>query len=84
MASTGLGMSVPPADPELSRKIEAFESTTGELRTEMETSLADAAALMGHRAMTVCCIIAGRVDNHMNTDYKGSLEELIETVLDRI
>lgn len=40
--------------------------------------------LMGHRAMTVCCIIAGRVDNHMNTDYKGSLEKLIETVLDRI
>lgn len=29
-------------------------------------------------------INAGRVDNHMNTDYKGSLEELIETVLDRI
>jgi hypothetical protein len=24
------------------------------------------------------------VDNHMNTDYKGSLEKLIETVLDRI
>ena len=39
---------------------------------------------MGHRAMTVCCIIAGRVDKQMNTDYKELMPRLIETVLDRI
>ena len=51
----------------------------------MESSaLAGLAALMGHRAMTVCCIIAGRVDKNMNTDYKNSLPILIEKVLDRI
>jgi len=47
-------------------------------------SLAGLSALMGHRAMTVCCIIAGRVTQDMNTEYKGSIAGLIETVLDRI
>ena len=52
---------------------------------EMESSsLAGLAALMGHRAMTVCCIIAGRVDKNMNTSYKGSMQNLINMVLDRI
>jgi uridine phosphorylase len=32
----------------------------------------------------VCCIIAGRVAQDMNTEYKGSMTGLIETVLDRI
>ena len=51
----------------------------------MESSaLAGLSALMGHRAMTICCIIAGRVDKHMNTDYASALENLIDTVLDRI
>jgi uridine phosphorylase len=48
------------------------------------SSLAGLSALMGHRAMTVCCIIAGRVTQDMNTEYKGSIAGLIETVLDRI
>ena len=48
------------------------------------SSLAGLAALMGHRAMTVCCIIAGRVEKNMNTSYKDSLSELIVKVLERI
>ena len=48
------------------------------------SSLAGLAALMGHRAMTVCCIIAGRVAENMNTEYKDSVRGLIEKVLDRI
>jgi uridine phosphorylase len=39
---------------------------------------------MGHKAMTVCCIIAGRIDKSMNTNYQSSLPDLIEKVLDRI
>jgi uridine phosphorylase len=51
----------------------------------MESSaLAGLAAMMKHRAMTVCCIIAGRINKNMNTDYKNSLPLLIEKVLDRI
>ena len=34
--------------------------------------------------MTVCCIIAGRVAQNMNTEYKGSMPGLIQTVLERI
>ena len=39
---------------------------------------------MGHRAMTVCGIIAGRVAENMNTDYQEIIKSLIEKVLDRI
>jgi uridine phosphorylase len=59
----------------------------GEIITnyEMESSmLAGLARLLGHKAMTVCAIIAGRVSKDMNTNYKGSIEGLIKTVLERI
>ncbi|MCC8154210.1 MAG: nucleoside phosphorylase [Tannerellaceae bacterium] len=74
------------ADPFLNRKIEDFDFL-GEKITNFEmesSSLAGLAALMGHRAMTVCCIIAGRIHKNMNTDYKGSLTDLIEKALERI
>lgn len=73
-------------DPELNKKIQAF-NFRGRIITnyEMESSsLAGLAALMGHRALTVCCIIAGRKAEKMNTDYKGSIEGLIDLVLERI
>lgn len=82
----GRELRLPLADPELNKKIEAF-SYLGRRITNFEmesSSLAGLAALMGHRAMTLCCIIAGRVDKNMNTDYKSSLTGLIQTVLDRI
>lgn len=74
------------ADPELNKKIEAFNDHGIQVTNfEMESAaLASLAAMMGHRALTVCCIIAGRVDKNMNTNYKDSLSELIEKVLERI
>lgn len=82
----GREVRLPLADPDLNQKIEAFQYGGKKITNfEMESSsLAGLAALMGHRAMTVCCIIAGRVAQNMNTDYKGSLTGLIRTVLDRI
>ena len=82
----GRELRVPLADPHQNEKIEKFEYNSYRITNfEMESSsLAGLAALMGHRAMTVCCIIAGRVDKNMNTNYKGSLTGLIETVLERI
>ena len=73
-------------DPGLNAKIQAFDYKGLRLTNyEMESSsLAGLAALMGHRAMTVCCIIAGRKSQNMNTDYKGSIEGLIDLVLERI
>ncbi|RHJ82581.1 nucleoside phosphorylase [Parabacteroides sp. AM08-6] len=82
----GRKLRLPLADPELNKKIEAFHYKDFRITNfEMESSsLAGLAAMMGHRAMTVCCIIAGRVDKNMNTEYKGTMNGLIETVLDRI
>lgn len=73
-------------DPGLNAKIQDFDYEGLRLTNyEMESSsLAGLAALMGHRAMTVCCIIAGRKAQNMNTDYKGSIEGLIDLVLERI
>lgn len=82
----GRVLRLPLADPELNRKIQAFDYRGRRITNfEMESSsLAGLSALMGHRAMTICLIIAGRQSHSMNTDYKPSLRELIELVLRRI
>ena len=73
-------------NPEINDLIESFRYEGHRITNyEMEGSaIAGLALLMGHKAMTVCCIIAGRVDKSMNTNYKGSISGLIETVLERI
>lgn len=82
----GRKLRLPLADSRLNQKIEAFAYSDRQITNfEMESSsLAGLSALMGHRAITVCCIIAGRVEKNMNTEYKGSMTGLIETVLERI
>ena len=77
-------------DPNQNEKIESFRyvSDGKELKIcnfEMESSaLAGLASLLGHRAMTCCMVIANRYAKEMNTDYKGSIDNLIKLVLDRI
>ena len=75
-----------PADMDLNSKIQSFRYNEWQITNfEMESSaLAGMSALLGHKAMTVCAIIAGRVSHNMNTEYKGSIEGLIKIVLDRI
>ena len=52
---------------------------------EMESAMLQGLAkLMGHKAVTVCAIIAGRISNTADTNYKGSIETLIETVLNKL
>jgi uridine phosphorylase len=52
---------------------------------EMETSALYAlSAMLGHRALTVCDIIANRVTGQFNPDYKTSMKTLIREMLDRI
>lgn len=52
---------------------------------EMESSaLAGLSALLGHRAMTCCMVIANRYAQEMDTEYKNKIEDLIQLVLDRI
>ena len=74
------------ADPHLNDKIEKFSFDNYKITNyEMEGSaIAGLASLMGHRAMTVCCIIANRRVEAANTDYKPYIEKLVQTVLERI
>jgi uridine phosphorylase len=52
---------------------------------EMEGSaIAGLSLLMGHKAMTVCCVIAQRKVEAANTDYKPRIKQLIQTDLERI
>lgn len=77
-------------DPNQNEKVESFRYQTpeGELKIcnfEMESSaLAGLASLLGHRAMTCCMVIANRYAKEMNTEYKNSIDNLIQLVLDRI
>ena len=82
----GRRLRLPLKDEDLNRKIQAFDFNGSRITNyEMESSsLAGLAALMGHEALTVCCIIAGRKSEKMNTSYQGSIEGLIDLVLERI
>ena len=74
------------SDPKQNEKVEAFEYDGMRIcNFEMESSaLAGLASLLGHRAMTCCMVIANRYAKEMNTEYKNSIDTLIETVLDRM
>lgn len=82
----GRRLRLPLKDEDLNRKIQAFDFNGSRITNyEMESSsLAGLAALMGHEAVTVCCIIAGRKSEKMDTSYQGSIEGLIDLVLERI
>lgn len=85
-APQGRKLRLPLADESLNKKIEDFRYEGYKITNfEMESSaLSGIASLLGHKAMTVCCIIAGRQNLNMNTDYKGSIDDLIQLVLERI
>ena len=74
------------ADPHQNEKIETFEYEGMKVcNFEMESSaVAGMASLLGHRATTCCMVIANRYAQKMNTEYKNSIDTLIEKVLDRI
>lgn len=82
----GRKLRIPLADPHQNEKIESFEY--GEIRItnfEMESSaLAGLAKLLGHKATTVCMVIANRVAKEANTGYKNQIDDLIKLVLERI
>lgn len=82
----GRQLRLPLMDPDLNQKIESFKYDDLQVTNfEMESSaLAGLSALMGHRAMTCCMVIANRVAKKMETEYKGDIDGLITRVLDRI
>ena len=82
----GRQLRVPLADPKQNEKVEAFEYQGWRITNfEMESSaLAGLARLLGHKATTVCMVVANRLQKEANTNYKNTIDTLIQTVLDRI
>lgn len=82
----GRHVRLPLADPDLNAKVESFRYGEHVVTNyEMESSaIAGLGRLMGHKSMTVCAIIANRVALKSNANYKGSIEDLINIVLDRL
>lgn len=82
----GRQLRVPLAFPRQNELIESFEYKGQKITNfEMESSaLAGLAALMGHKAVTVCLVIANRLTKNATVNYDEKMRELIQTVLDRI
>ncbi|MBD5347345.1 MAG: nucleoside phosphorylase [Bacteroides sp.] len=83
----GRQLRLPLASPHLNERIEAFRRPDGGRITnyEMESApLQGLGRLMGHKAMTVCSIIANRVNTDATPNYRTAVNDLIATVLDRI
>ena len=82
----GRELRLPLANPDLTRRIEEFEHKGRKITNyEMESApLQGLGKLMGHKAMTVCSIIANRFNTVANPNYKSGISDLIATVLDRI
>ncbi len=67
-------------------RIESFRHNGRKVTNyEMESApLQGLGRLMGHRAMTVCSIIANRMRHDATPNYKTAIRDLIATVLERI
>ena len=82
----GRVLRVPLAMPDMMEKFEQFRF--GDYRItnfEMEGSaLAGLATKLGHRAGTVCCIIANRYHKGAEPDYKKMVEDLVVLALDKL
>ncbi len=85
-APQGRWVRLKPADADMNAKIEAFSFEGRRITNyEMEGSaLAGLARLMGHRATTLCTIIAQRVAKDACTDYKPFVRQMIQMALDKL
>lgn len=85
-APQGRWVRLQPHDLMLNQKIESFDYGGRRITNfEMESSaLAGMAALMGHRAATICTIIAQRIAQDACTDYKPFVKAMIHNALERL
>ena len=82
----GRRLRIPLAIPDLNERIENFEFKGMRITNfEMESSaVAGLSSLMGHRSLTCCMVIANRLVGEANSNYRNTIEQLIERVLERI
>ena len=74
------------AFPELNHLIESFEFSGNRIANfEMETSaLYGLGKMLGHETLTICTIVANRVNHTYAEDYHSDIERLIKLVLTRL
>jgi uridine phosphorylase len=74
------------AFPELNSLIESFSFNGNRIANfEMETSaLYGLGKMLGHETLTICTIVANRVNHSYATDYHSDVERLIKLVLSRL
>ena len=82
----GRELRLPLAHPELNGLIEKFRYNGRKITNyEMESApLQGFAKMLGHKAMTVCSIIANRMNHDATPNYKTAIKDLIATVIERI
>lgn len=82
----GRVLRLPLAMPDMNRNFESFRYGDYKITNyEMEGSaIAGLARKMGHKAITVCCIIANRYRKEAITDYHPYIDKLIKLVLDTL
>jgi uridine phosphorylase len=85
-APQGRWVRLQPQDLTLNEKIESFEFNGRKITNfEMESSaLAGMSTLMGHKAATICTIIAQRIALDACTDYKPFVRQMIANALDKL
>lgn len=82
----GRVLRLPIIDPQINDKIEKFEYRNYKITNyEMESSaLYGLSKLLGHHALTICVIIANRVNKTFSKDYKTRVEALVKYTLDKL
>ncbi len=82
----GRELRLPLAVPELNRQIETFSFDGLRITNfEMESSaIYGLSKMLGHKALTVCLIIANRVALTANENYRDEMKKLVVKVLDRL
>ena len=82
----GRELRLPLAVPELNHLIEEFAFENLKITNfEMESSaIYGLSKMLGHKALTVCLLIANRVTLTANQNYRDEMKKLIKKVLDRL
>jgi uridine phosphorylase len=74
------------SDPLLNHKLGQFRFNDFRITNyEMESSaLYGLSAMLGHQALTVCLLIANRIQRNANENYQNKMEELVDRVLENL
>lgn len=82
----GRKLRLPLAAPKLNKQIEEFSFDNLKITNfEMESSaIYGLSKMLGHKALTICLIIANRVTKTANENYRSEMKKLISIVLDRL